>query len=250
MGDSRPGQTPSLTQEGTTLIEGNSIELFSNGEFELHVIPEGDSFRVSAPGVARGLAYRDAASMLRSLPGSCQGYTNSRTPGGDQRIYYLTESGLYRAVGQRQTKRIKNAAERAFVERFQSWVFDEVLPSLRKHGHYTIIPTQRPGADGFYEPETLTWDETAALIRQRYGIPLSANQLTRTLRTAGVLKQNGGPRKPYENLFWFTGSSWNVHPHVVPQLVQKVADTTRELQEFRFIQARLQLEGVGSAIDQ
>lgn len=59
----------------------------------------------------------------------------------------------------------------------------------------------------------------------------------------------GGPRKPYANLFWFTGSAWNVHPHAVPQLVQQIADTFRELQEFRFIQARLELEGVGTAIE-
>ena len=40
-----------------------------------------------------------------------------------------------------------------------------------------------------------------------------------------------------------------MHPHAVPQLVQQIADTFRELQEFRFIQARLELEGVGTAIE-
>jgi prophage antirepressor-like protein len=176
------------------------IEMFSNGEFELHVVPEGDGFKVSAAGVARGLAFRDALTMIRSLPESCRskGYANSRTP-RDQENWYLTEAGLYRAVGQRTTSRIKDPVQRATVERFQSWIFDEVLPSLRRTGTYTI-PT-RTDAHEFFEPHTLTWDEACAVVRQRYGIPLGANELTRSLRTAGVLKQTGVPKTPtYQRL--------------------------------------------------
>jgi hypothetical protein len=124
---------------------------------------------------------------------------------------------------------------------YQSEVADVIEAYWTRGGAFN--PRATP--ESFFEPHTLTWDEAAALIAQRYGIPMTANQLTRTLRTAGVLKQVGGPRKEYQHLFWFTGAAWNVHPHVLPQIAQKVHDTTRELQEFRFIQYRLQLEGVG-----
>src|SRR5690606_18408735 len=117
--------------------------------------------------------------------------------------------------------------------------------SIRRTGSYSA-PAQRVEVEEFYQPHTLTWDETRALIRQRYGIPMSVNELTRMLRTAGVLKQNGTPRKEWEHLFWFTGSAWTVHPHMVAQLTKKLVDTGRELQEFRFLQAQLELEGVGS----
>jgi prophage antirepressor-like protein len=222
------------------------IEMFSNGEFQLHVVPIGDTYEIDATGVAHGLAYRDAANLVRTLPEDCTSkrYSSMSTP-DDQGTWYLTESGLYRAVGKRTTTRIKDDKVRRAVERFQSWLFDEVLPTIRRTGSYTVpVPTAE--VEEFYQPHTLTWDETRALIRQRYGIPMSVNELTRTLRTAGVLKQNGTPRKDWEHLFWFTGSSWNVHPHMVAQLTKKVVDTGRELQQFRFLQAQLELEGVGS----
>lgn len=109
-------------------------------------------------------------------------------------------------------------------------------------GAAAMHPTPVPS---MFEPHTLTWEEVAALVRQRYGIAMTVNELTRMLRTAGVLKQNGAPRKDWARLFWFTGSAWHVHPHVLPELAQKLYTTGRELQDFRFIQARLEMEGVG-----
>lgn len=221
------------------------IEMFSNGEFELHLTPVGDTFKVEAPGLARALSFAKARDMVRSLPDDEKGVELARTPGGNQEIWYVTEPGLYRVLGQRQASRVKDPTMKATVERFQRWLFHEVLPQIRKSGGYKIA-TQHTEVEDFYQPHTLTWDETRALIRQRYGIPMSVNELTRTLRTAGVLKQNGTPRKEWEHLFWFTGSSWNVHPHMVAQLTKRVVDTGRELQQFRFLQAQLELEGVGS----
>jgi prophage antirepressor-like protein len=228
----------------------SQVEMFSNSEFELHLTPEGNTFKVSATGLARALGHRDAHRLVESLPEDEKGYTLSCTPGGDQRSWYVTESGFYRALGQRQLARIKNDAMRAQVKRFQNWVYREVLPSLRRTGTYTV--SNQLGDEGFREPHTLTWDEVCALLRQRYGIPFTVNQLTRTLRSGGVLKQAGGPRKEWAHLFWFTGSAWNVHPHMVAQLAKKVVDTDRSIQGMRFLQAQLELDGVGSpaALDQ
>lgn len=94
-------------------------------------------------------------------------------------------------------------------------------------------------------PDTYTYDEVCGLLRQYFGVNLTVNELTRNLRAGGVLKQNGAPTKKHAHLFWFTGHAWNIHKHVVPQVAFKVYDTGRELQDFRFLQARLELEGVG-----
>lgn len=92
----------------------------------------------------------------------------------------------------------------------------------------------------FTEPNTITWVEACALIRQRYGIPLEVADLTRGLRDAGVLMQNcTAPKKAFRHWFWFTGSAWTVHPHVLPELVRKLVDTRRALGD---MQSQLRLD--------
>lgn len=121
----------------------------------------------------------------------------------------------------------------------------EVADVIEQYWTRGKVVNPRMVAGSVFEPHTLTWDEVGALIRQRYGIAMTVNELTRMLRTASVLKQTGAPRKQYAHWFWFTGSAWTVHPHVVPEMAQRVYVTGRELQDFRFLQARLEMEGVG-----
>ncbi|WP_051790989.1 BRO-N domain-containing protein [Amycolatopsis jejuensis] len=214
----------------------SSIQLFNNGEFELHVTPDGDSFTVSAPGIARALGFHSAKDMLRTVPDRNKGWETAPTPGGNQKVWHLTEPGFYRVLGQRQPARIKNLVVREQVERFQDWIYSEVLPALRRGGRYERA---------IDDPFTYTWDEVTTIIRQRYGLRVSVPQLTRMLRTAGILRQSGVPKKAHQHFFWFTGTAWEIHPHAIPFLTRSFEDTTRQLQEFRFIQGRLELDGVG-----
>ena len=114
----------------------NDITPFSNGEFNLDMIPTVDSFKVGAPGLAKSLGFRQALDMLRGIPEEEKGYEIVRTPGGDQKIGVVTEVGFYRAIGQRQAARIKDTAIRDQVERFQTWVYGDVLPTIRRTGGY------------------------------------------------------------------------------------------------------------------
>lgn len=226
----------------------SEIQMFNNGEFELHITPIGDSFQVAATGLARALGVRDANTLVRSIPDTEKGYGLVRTPGGEQTVWHLTEPGFYRAMGQRQAARIRHAAVREQVERFQTWVFHEVLPSIRRTGGYLLPQASQPQIGFQYNaspPQVYSYDEVCALLRQWYGVSLTVNELTRILRTGGVLKQNGSPTKKYRDWFWFTGSAYNIHSHVVPQVAFKVYETGREMQDFRFIQMRLELDGVG-----
>ncbi|MEV4181685.1 phage antirepressor KilAC domain-containing protein [Streptosporangium canum] len=118
----------------------SNIQMFDNGEFELRVTPVGDSFRVEAPGLARSLGVRDSYRLTESVPDEEKGYTTACTPGGDQQVWYVTEAGFYRVLGQRQAARIKNEEIRSQVARFQNWVYREVLPSIRKTGGYSVKP--------------------------------------------------------------------------------------------------------------
>ncbi|MFJ4637527.1 Bro-N domain-containing protein [Streptomyces hygroscopicus] len=217
-----------------------SIDRFANGEFNIELIPAGDSFRVAAPGLARGLGHRDAFNLLASVPEAEKGSCLVSTPGGDQQVRYVTEPGFYRCIGQRQAGRIKDVSIRDQVERFQRWVFHDVLPTLRKHGRYEV-----PGTSQVHGslPSTLTWDTASAIGRAHHGLGMNTAEFRRMLVAAGVLRANKQPRSPYEDLFWPTDTRWEVHAHAVQYLVGMALVTARRMQEAaRNVQMRLELD--------
>ena len=117
-----------------------------DSDTELTFTPhDSDGFRVTGPQLARALGFRDAFRLMESIPDAEKGYTTACTPGGEQKVGYLTEAGFYRVLGQRQAGRISDPAIRDRVERFQAWVYREVLPAIRKNGTYsTAHPLQGP----------------------------------------------------------------------------------------------------------
>ncbi|MGW1998391.1 BRO-N domain-containing protein [Embleya sp. NPDC001921] len=220
------------------------IERFTNAEFDIETIQDGDSFRVLAPGLARGLGYRDASRMTESLPENEKGYTTAWTLGGEQQVLAVTEPGFYRLLGQRQASRIKNPESRAQVQRFQYWVFHDVLPSLRQHGRYEL-----PGSDEPV-PATLTWDHAAAIGRARHGLAMSRDTWRRMLRSGGVLRLNGAPRTAYEDLFWPTETRWEIHAHALPYLVEHALRTWRRIEAAqRNVQMLMELGRIGHEVE-
>jgi len=53
---------------------------------------------------------------------------DSLTDGGKQELLFINEPNLYRVIFRSNKQEAKN---------FQDWVFNDVLPSIRKHGTYT-----------------------------------------------------------------------------------------------------------------
>jgi hypothetical protein len=61
-----------------------------------------------------------------------------------------------------------------------------------------------------------------------------------------VLRQDGqGPTAKYKPYFHFSGSAWYVTWSGMKPIAYKVCEISRELQDFRFLQMRLELDGVG-----
>lgn len=113
-----------------------------------------------------------------------------------------------------------------------SRVAEHVRPKLIDYQREVarVIEAHFTGRHRSTEPNTVTWVELAALIRQRYGLDMEVADITRGLRDAGVLMQDcTKPKKAARNWFWFTGSAWTIHPHVLPELVRKLVDTRRAL---------------------
>lgn len=91
--------------------------------------------------VARMLGYKDMAKAVRT---HCKpkGVAEMDTPtnGGVQKTKFITEGNVYRLI-------IRSQLPTA--ERFESWIFDEVIPSIREKGYYGKI-------DRSEEPNFLT----------------------------------------------------------------------------------------------
>ena len=105
----------------------NTMRIFRNPEFgELGVSFIGDSAYFPATECARLLGYSDPYDAIRR---HTKGSVKRRvlTNGGDQEIKLISEGDLYRLIIQ---------SKLPSSERFEAWVFEEVLPSIRKTGLY------------------------------------------------------------------------------------------------------------------
>lgn len=113
-------------------------------EFELNQIralADGDEVMFVASDIANILGYGSAKDMARNLDSDEKGMHQVPTPrGGVQNMTVITESGLYRAILNRELGYL-DGEQKEFVKRFQRWVTHEVLPSIRKHGIYATETT-------------------------------------------------------------------------------------------------------------
>lgn len=83
-----------------------------------------------ASDVAKGLGYSSASAMTRTLDEDEKGMQNVHTPGGDQQMSVINESGFYHAA-------LKARVEKA--QQFRKWVTAVVLPQIRQTGGYIPI---------------------------------------------------------------------------------------------------------------
>ena len=105
-----------------------SIIPFSSPEFgQLRTIEQGGRVLFCGRDAAVALGYVNTKDALAK---HCKGVAKRyplQTPGGVQQARFITEGDLYRLIA---GSRLPAAV------RFESWVFDEVLPSIRRRGGY------------------------------------------------------------------------------------------------------------------
>lgn len=105
----------------------NDLKVFNSTEFgELGVMLIDGKEYFPATQCAKILGYAKPADAVRM---HCKGVFKMQTPtnGGNQTVNYIPEGDLYRLI-------VKSKLPAA--ERFERFVFDEVLPSIRKNGSY------------------------------------------------------------------------------------------------------------------
>lgn len=107
----------------------SNIEIFQNEEFgEIRTIEEEGKVLFCANDVAKALGYTNPNKAVND---HCRAITKCSTPisGKMQEINFIPEGDVYRLI---------THSKLPSAEKFESWVFDEVLPAIRKTGGYIV----------------------------------------------------------------------------------------------------------------
>lgn len=78
---------------------------------------------------------RNYSNYLSKVASEWKGHKQIMTPGGRQELVTVYEPGLYCLIAR---------SESPMAVRFQKWVYEEVLPSIRKTGSYSLVTTNPP----------------------------------------------------------------------------------------------------------
>ena len=108
----------------------SQIEVFNNEEFgSIRVIEENGKYLFCGLDAAKALGYKDTVNALKAhcSKDGVAFYHLTDNLGRKQKVKFISEGNLYRLI---VYSKLPSA------ERFERWVFDEVLPSIRKHGAY------------------------------------------------------------------------------------------------------------------
>lgn len=104
------------------------LTLFTHPTFgDLRTIVDGEQIFVCAKDAAIALGYTNTNDAIKR---HCKGVVKRyplETPGGTQEFAFIYESDLYRLI---------TSSKLPAAQQFETWVFDEVLPSIRRHGMY------------------------------------------------------------------------------------------------------------------
>ena len=107
------------------------IQIFENPEFGKVRIQMNTSNEplFCLADVAKALDIKNARDLKTRLNEKGVVTTDTPTKGGIQQIIFINEANLYRCIFQ---------SRRPDAEKFQDWVCEEVLPSIRKNGGYMV----------------------------------------------------------------------------------------------------------------
>lgn len=106
----------------------NELQIFKNSNFgEIRTLEEKGNILFCGKDIAAALGYVDVINAMKQ---HCRGVVKRHLTdnlGRKQATNFIPEGDLYRLV---VNSKLPSA------EKFERWVFDEVLPTIRKHGAY------------------------------------------------------------------------------------------------------------------
>ena len=110
----------------------NLPQIFSNPKFgEIRTIDIEGKIYFVASDIAKALGYQNTSEAIKY---HCKGVAKCYIPtnGGNQEMNIIPEGDIYRLAAK---------SELPGAEEFESWIFDEVIPAVFKHGAYMTPAT-------------------------------------------------------------------------------------------------------------
>lgn len=208
----------------------DKLQIFKNKEFgQVRMIEVNGKVYAVGVDIARALEY---ANPSKAVIQHCKGITKLGIPseGGIQETNVIPEGDIYRLIV-KAADQSKNLNIKAKAERFESWIFDEVLPTIRKHGAYltpakveevllnpdTIIKLatqlkeerqKRIEAEGFIRQVSVS--KNSILVRElakvasKNGVNIGEKRLYKKLREWGLIFKNSTePKQEYIDRGYF-----------------------------------------------
>ena len=165
----------------------NDIQTFNNEEFgQVRTIEIDGKPYFSAKDVAEALGY---SNPRKAILDHCKGVTkrDTLTAGGQQAVNFIPEGDIYRLI-------VKSQLPSA--ERFESWVFDEVIPEIRKTGGYQLPQTYaealRALADKAEQNEKLRIENERMKPKEIFADAVAASKTSILIgELAKLITQNG-----------------------------------------------------------
>lgn len=121
----------------------NEMQVFKNEEFgQVRMLEENGKPLFCGSDVAKALGYaRPNEAVAAHSKGTVKRRTH--TKGGEQEMLFITEGDVYRLI---------THSKLPAAEKFEAWVFDEVVPSIQKHGGYL---TPKKLEEALLNPDTI-----------------------------------------------------------------------------------------------
>lgn len=118
----------------------NEIQIFSSPEFgKIRTLEEDGKILFCGKDVAAALGY---VNPRKAITDHCKGVTKryTLTAGGQQELSFIPEGDVYRLIC---------GSKLPGAEKFERWVFDEVLPAIRQTGSYRCADTDAKSTEDY-----------------------------------------------------------------------------------------------------
>lgn len=136
-------------------MNSNIVQVF--GGYDVRFVPHPEAkyeFGIVATDLAEVLEVQRANDLASVVDEEWKGADTIRTLGGIQSVTVIWEPGIYQVLAKSRKPQAKP---------FQKWLFEEVLPSIRKTGGYNTKPT--PAHQPLPERDTIQFIEAAEKLQ-------------------------------------------------------------------------------------